>query len=96
MKNCPDKAVANLCRAQGTDGSGITFAKDVTNTTIASADRLREPIPFLCNVQTLNPKSSISVEQVLRYDEYFNFSHCNRILRKQRMVRLGLNTTEIK
>jgi cell division control protein 7 len=46
MKNCPDKAVANLRRAPGADGSGITSAKDITSTKTASADRLREPIPF--------------------------------------------------
>jgi cell division control protein 7 len=46
LKNCPDKAVANLRRAQGADGSGITSARDVTSTKTASADRLREPIPF--------------------------------------------------
>lgn len=46
LKNCPDKAVAGLRRAQGTDGSGITSAKDVTSTKTASADRLREPLPF--------------------------------------------------
>jgi hypothetical protein len=51
MKNCPDKAVANLCIAQGTDGSGITFAKDVTNTTTANRLRGRkELIRILCNV----------------------------------------------
>ncbi|WJX91620.1 non-specific serine/threonine protein kinase [Trifolium repens] len=46
LKNCPDKAVANLRRAPGADGSGITSAKDITSTKTASADRLREPIPF--------------------------------------------------
>ncbi|KAL5061482.1 hypothetical protein RYX36_023219 [Vicia faba] len=46
LKNCPDKAVASLRRAQGADGSGITSAKDVTSTKTASADRLREPLPF--------------------------------------------------
>lgn len=46
LKNCPDKAGAHLLRAQGTDGSGITSAKDVTSTRTASAERLREPLPF--------------------------------------------------
>ncbi|PNX92174.1 putative serine threonine-protein kinase cdc7-like protein [Trifolium pratense] len=46
LKNCPDKAVAILRRAPGADGSGITSAKDITSTKTASADRLREPIPF--------------------------------------------------
>ncbi|WJX85910.1 non-specific serine/threonine protein kinase [Trifolium repens] len=46
LKNCPDKAVANLRRAPGADGSGITSAKDITSTKTASADRHREPIPF--------------------------------------------------
>ncbi|XP_027357218.1 probable serine/threonine-protein kinase cdc7 [Abrus precatorius] len=46
LKNCPDKAAGSLLRAQGTDGSGITSAKDVTSTRTASAERLREPIPF--------------------------------------------------
>lgn len=44
--NCPDKAGGNLFRAQGTDGSGITSAKDVTSTRTPSAERLREPLPF--------------------------------------------------
>lgn len=54
LKNCPDKAVANLLRAQGTDGSGITSAKDVTSTKTASADRLREPIPFKGRKEYIN------------------------------------------
>lgn len=45
-KKCPDKAGLNLLRAQGTDGSGVTSAKDVTSTMTASAERLREPLFF--------------------------------------------------
>ena len=44
LTNCPDKAGGSLLRAQGTDGSGITSAKDVSTRT-ASAERLREPLP---------------------------------------------------
>ncbi|KAK7350456.1 hypothetical protein VNO77_09121 [Canavalia gladiata] len=46
LKNCPDKTGGSLLRAQGTEGSGITSAKDVTSTRTASAERLREPLPF--------------------------------------------------
>ncbi|KAJ1415423.1 Serine/threonine-protein kinase, active site [Sesbania bispinosa] len=46
LKNCPDQAGGSLLRAQGTDGSGITSARDVTSTRTASAERLREPLPF--------------------------------------------------
>lgn len=44
LKNCPDKAGRSFLRAQGTDGSGITSAKDASTRT-ASAERLREPLP---------------------------------------------------
>ncbi|TKY68895.1 serine/threonine-protein kinase cdc7 [Spatholobus suberectus] len=44
LKNCPDKAGGSFLRAQGTDGSGITSAKDASTRT-ASAERLREPLP---------------------------------------------------
>nr|XP_025618168.1 probable serine/threonine-protein kinase cdc7 isoform X2 [Arachis hypogaea] len=44
-KNCVGKTGGNLLRAQGTEGSGITSAKDVTSTRTASAERLREPLP---------------------------------------------------
>ncbi|GAU20223.1 hypothetical protein TSUD_352870, partial [Trifolium subterraneum] len=40
---------------------------------------------------TVNPRSRISVDEVLRHDY---FSHINRILRKQRMMRLGLDTDD--
>ncbi|KAE9603442.1 hypothetical protein Lal_00008190 [Lupinus albus] len=45
QKNCPDKAGVTLLRAQGTDGSGITSAKDLTSSKAASAERLREILP---------------------------------------------------
>ncbi|KAG4393534.1 hypothetical protein GLYMA_03G109300v4 [Glycine max] len=44
LKNCPDKAGGSFLRAQGTDGSGVTSAKDPSTRT-ASAERLREPLP---------------------------------------------------
>ncbi|RDY08519.1 Cell division cycle 7-related protein kinase, partial [Mucuna pruriens] len=44
LKNGPDKAGRSFPRAQGTDGSGITSAKDASTRT-ASADRVREPLP---------------------------------------------------
>jgi cell division control protein 7 len=40
---------------------------------------------------TVNPRSRISVDEVLRH-EYF--SNCNCILRKQRMMRLGLDSDD--
>lgn len=46
LKNCPDKAGGSLLGAQGTEGSGITSAKDVTSTRIPSAERSREPILY--------------------------------------------------
>ncbi|CAJ1948988.1 unnamed protein product [Sphenostylis stenocarpa] len=44
LKSCPDKAGGSFLRAQGTDGSGITSARDASTKT-ASAERLREPLP---------------------------------------------------
>ncbi|KAI4354682.1 hypothetical protein L6164_003529 [Bauhinia variegata] len=47
LKKYPDKSGGNLFKAQGTDGSGITSARDVTGTRTPSAERLKEPLPFL-------------------------------------------------
>jgi len=44
LKNGPDIVGGSLLRAQGTDGSGITSARDASTKT-ASAERLREPLP---------------------------------------------------
>ncbi|KAK7382840.1 hypothetical protein VNO80_01942 [Phaseolus coccineus] len=44
LKNGPDMVGGSLLRAQGTDGSGITSARDASTKT-ASAERLREPLP---------------------------------------------------
>ncbi|CAL0305951.1 unnamed protein product [Lupinus luteus] len=45
QKNCPDKAGVTLLRAQGTDGSGITSAKEITSSKAASAERRMEILP---------------------------------------------------
>ncbi|KAK7277174.1 hypothetical protein RIF29_18325 [Crotalaria pallida] len=45
QKNYAEKAGVSLLRAQGTDGSVITSAKDVTSSKAASAERLRERLP---------------------------------------------------
>ncbi|BAT96845.1 hypothetical protein VIGAN_09015300 [Vigna angularis var. angularis] len=44
QKNRPDMVGGSFPRAQGTDGSGITSARDASTRT-ASAERLREPLP---------------------------------------------------
>ena len=38
---------------------------------------------------TVNPRNRISVEEVLRHEF---FASCNELLRKQRMIRRGLNS----
>ncbi|KAI4356617.1 hypothetical protein L6164_000626 [Bauhinia variegata] len=47
LKNYPAKSGGNLFKAQRTDGSGITSAKDVTSTRTPSTERLKEPLPLV-------------------------------------------------
>ncbi|KAF9689754.1 hypothetical protein SADUNF_Sadunf01G0125100 [Salix dunnii] len=44
-KNVKRKAVGNIMKSQGADGSGITSVKDATSARTPSAERLKEPLP---------------------------------------------------
>ncbi|PIA30943.1 hypothetical protein AQUCO_05300048v1 [Aquilegia coerulea] len=46
LKSYPNLGGRSVFKSQGADGSGITSTKDATSTRTASADRLREPLPY--------------------------------------------------